>query len=359
MAFRFIGNKSRLLRPLVEAVRERVAPGPRTRVADLFTGTASVAVALADEGYTVVANDLLLSCATHARAQLLPPGPPPFGDIGPQRRGLFPVGAGYHATLAVLNALPPVSGFFVREYSPGGEPANGVPPRHYFSAENAAKIDAVRAQVRSWKQDGRLSSVEHALLLHDLMLAANQVANTAGTYGHFLSHTTASSEQALELRPSRFSRGGAEHTVLNGNAEAVASEVSADLVYLDPPYTKRQYAAYYHVLETIAHEDEPDLVGKSGLRPWRDRASDFCYKSRAADAFARLLDQIDAPHVLLSYSEDGHVPHEQILDLLAERGTVSWQAADLPRYHSHGHVDASSLKERLYAVEAAPVTALA
>ena len=25
-----------------------------------------------------------------------------------------------------------------------------------------------------------------------------------------------------------------------------------DVAYFDPPYTKRQYAAYYHILETIA-----------------------------------------------------------------------------------------------------------
>lgn len=360
MAFRFLGNKSRLLPSIVEAVRERVEPGRRSRVADLFTGTASVAVALAGEGYSVTANDLLLSCATHARAQLLSPGPPSFGDVASGEGRLFPTEAGYLATLAELNGLPPEDGFFLREYSPEGEPANEVPPRHYFSAENARRIDAIRSRIRTWREDGHLSTVEHALLLHDLMLAANRIANTAGTYGHFLSHTSASSEQALELRPSQFGRGGPEHTVLNKDAEDAAVGVKADLVYLDPPYTKRQYAAYYHVLETLAHEDEPELVGKSGLRPWQDRASDFCYKSRAASALARLLDRIDAPHILLSYSEDGHIPHEQILDLLAERGTVSWEAADLPRYHSHGHLDASSLKERLYSVAAprpAPVHA--
>ena len=34
-----------------------------------------------------------------------------------------------------------------------------------------------------------------------------------------------------------------------------------DAVYADPPYTKRQYAAYYHILETIAAGDRPLISG--------------------------------------------------------------------------------------------------
>ena len=42
---------------------------------------------------------------------------------------------------------------------------------------------------------------------------------------------------------------------------------AADTVYLDPPYTKRQYAAYYHILETISLGDEPIVEGICGIRP--------------------------------------------------------------------------------------------
>ncbi|MCS5874311.1 DNA adenine methylase [Klebsiella pneumoniae subsp. pneumoniae] len=54
-----------------------------------------------------------------------------------------------------------------------------------------------------------------------------------------------------------------------------------DLVYLDPPYTKRQYASYYHILETIAFGDEPIIEGVSGLRPGKIRHLLFCYKRKA------------------------------------------------------------------------------
>ena len=80
-----------------------------------------------------------------------------------------------------------------------------------------------------------------------------------------------------------------------------------DLVYLDPPYTKRQYASYYHILETVALGDEPEVEGVAGLRPWKDRASDFCYKTRALKTLSHLVHSLKSQRVLLSYSSEGHI----------------------------------------------------
>lgn len=78
-------------------------------------------------------------------------------------------------------------------------------------------------------------------------------------------------------------------------------------MYLDPPYTKRQYASYYHILETVALGDEPEVEGVAGLRPWKGLASDFCYKSRALKTLSRLVHTLKAQKVLLSYSSEGHI----------------------------------------------------
>lgn len=80
-----------------------------------------------------------------------------------------------------------------------------------------------------------------------------------------------------------------------------------DLVYLDPPYTKRQYASYYHILETVALADEPEVGGVAGLRPWKELASDFCYKTRALSTLSRLVQSLKSQKVLLSYSSEGHI----------------------------------------------------
>jgi adenine-specific DNA-methyltransferase len=91
-------------------------------------------------------------------------------------------------------------------------------------------------------------------------------------------------------------------------------------VYLDPPYTKRQYASYYHILETVALGDEPKVEGVAGLRPWKNLASDFCYKTRALKTLSRLVQSLKAQTVLLSYSSEGHIGMQDMKTELSKIG---------------------------------------
>jgi len=97
---------------------------------------------------------------------------------------------------------------------------------------------------------------------------------------------------------------------------------------------KRQYAAYYHVLETIVRHDEPPLTGSTGLRPWRTHASDWCYKRRAPAALEALVTKSSAERVVLSYSEDGQIDHSTVLDVMGAHGSVSFKEFGLRRYRS-------------------------
>ena len=85
-----------------------------------------------------------------------------------------------------------------------------------------------------------------------LILAANRVANIAGASGHYRSTWSPSSPRPLNLAPTSFDVGPVDgRVVLQGRVEDVAPEISADAYFLDPPYMKRQYAANYHILETL------------------------------------------------------------------------------------------------------------
>jgi len=192
----------------------------------------------------------------------------------------------------------------------------------YFTEANAAKIDGVRRQIAAWRDDGAISTTEERLLIADLLLAANRVANIAGTYGCFLSHWSTQAREPLELRVRELfpHTVDVETSTLDVNDVKVAPH---DLVYLDPPYTKRQYAAYYHVPETITAGDEPTVGGITGLRPWQEKASDFCYRARALPALVRLINKQKARRVLLSYSNEGHVPLEPLAEELSALGRLS------------------------------------
>ena len=134
-----------------------------------------------------------------------------------------------------------------------------------------------------------------------------------------------------------------------GGQPWVAMEWSADVIYADPPYTKRQYAAYYHLLNSIASDVEPPTTGSTGLPDWHPLASDWCYKRRAPHALERLVAKSSAPVVALSYSSDGHIPDSDIRDILGAHGEVEVYDRERRRYRSSTLEHRSdTVLERLY-----------
>lgn len=341
MAYRYIGNKSTLLPHIVDAVKRLVSPGEI--VADLMCGTASVSEALRENGYRVIASDIMTYAVHHARVRLLMDHPPTFR--------LLNIGD-YRAVQAYLQDLPGESGLFVREYSEGGSPVDGYASRKYFTEANARQIDAIRKMLAYWETSNLITPIESSLLRHDLIMAANDVANIAGTYGHFRSKWSNSALRNLKLTPSNFLALPIDgHSVIQGRAEDIAGSISADLCYLDPPYKKRQYAANYHILETLARGDEPQTFGVSGLRDWWDQYSDFCSKRNIRKAFSDIITQIHCDRFLISYSEDGLLTMEELLALLGEFGPTKTVSIPHKRFRSNASSLGSTVTEYLVHLE--------
>lgn len=217
----------------------------------------------------------------------------------------------------------------------------------YFTEENAGRIDAIRGQIKEWND--LLTRGERALLLWDLIRAANAVSNIAGTYGCYLKHWKERARQPLMLTGSTIERSSLSHQVFCDDANEVAKNIRCSIIYADPPYTKRQYAAYYHILETIAVGDEPELEGSTGLRPWQEKSSDYCYKNKAPHALEDLVSNLRCDHFFLSYNADGQIPHELILEILRKSGKVKFFEKPYRRYKSSGRPHkGENVVERLY-----------
>ncbi len=352
---RFIGSKARLLGEIELAFDQLCGPATTT-VADIFCGMGAVSANFKRLGHRVIANDNLQFCATVAEAVLLNNVIPKFenlrvGTIDRDRKSLFDDANGYLSALNFLNSLVPIQGFMYQNYSPEGT-ANLPTPRQYFTAENAARIDAIREKIAEWDACGLLSRGERALLLTDLIRATNRVANSAGTYGCFLKQWETRALRTLQLTPSRILISPHSHTVHNEDALALATTMVADVAYLDPPYTWRHYGAYYHILETIARWDRPRISGKTGLRPWDDSRSPFCDRENAKGALKELVRLLNVRFILMSYNSEGLISHEEILSILADKGSVTCVDIDFRRYKSNGGGNgANQVKERLYLVK--------
>ena len=136
-----------------------------------------------------------------------------------------------------------------------------------------------------------------------------------------------------------------------GFAENLAATITADLCYIDPPYMKRQYAANYHILETLARGDFPDAVGKSGLRDWWEQHSKLCTKTRGLQSFEKILCDMHCPKFLISYSEDGLFSLEQLEECFSKFGAVEVQEIDYNRFRSNDSKLPKKLKEYLISIE--------
>ena len=326
MGIRYLGSKARVLGDLVSLIGE---PGPQAgRFVDAFSGTGVVASMAADLGWVVHVNDHLRCAKLLSSARLLAASDVPFASLD-----------GYHGAVRRLNAASAAQGFIWREYSPAS--ADRAPrPRQYFTEENAERLDGMRAQIRHWRYQDVISYAEEGLLLADLIEAASAVANTAGTFGCFLSEWSPTALRPAQVRERTLRTGQVCFTAGERDVFCVETE-ARDTVYLDPPYTKRQYAAYYHVLETLAHGDEPSVSGVTGLRPWEAKASPFNYKRLAMSAMLRLVAQIRAARVLISYSSDGHIDLRELVEELEPFGVVEiHDLCEIPRYQPRGPVAA-------------------
>lgn len=348
--YRYIGNKTKLLPHITERIKEMI--GDSGTVADIMAGTGSVALELRKKGYTVIASDMMTYSYHHLVTNLTIGCSPDFAELYGHKIISRKTASPYEEVLDYLNSLNGVQGFFYREFSPEGKPYNGCDPRKYFTSENAARIDAIRETINEWIEKGYITAKEESLLKHTLIMAANEVANISGTYGYFLSDFKKNSTDSLVLRPIEFFADNSEgHVVRLGFAENIAALITADLCYIDPPYMKRQYAANYHILETLARGDFPEAIGKSGLRDWWDQHSKLCTKTRGLQSFEKIISDMHCNKFLISYSEDGLFTLEQLIDCFSAFGKVDVQLIDYNRFRSNNSSLPTKLKEYLISIE--------
>lgn len=311
---RYIGNKTKLLRFIGSVLRER---GIRAgRAVDPFCGTASVARELKRLGFQVVAADLMEYAHVLAKAYVEATHLP----------------ASVPRLIETLNDLAPLPGFITQHFS--------APARMYFTNTNAARIDAIRAQIHGWTSAGEISAAEAYLLLAALIEASDRVANTTGVYAAYVKSWQPNARRALELRVPQVVDGNGCHAYRTDAVQLMARLEDFDLLYLDPPYNARQYAGYYHIPELLAvgwFEEPPLLRGKTGLLPDRDKRSDWSRRAKCEAALEQLVANARCKHIVMSYNAEGILSEaaiERIFKEYGRRDTYQRYVRSYRRYRS-------------------------
>jgi adenine-specific DNA-methyltransferase len=299
-----------------------------------------------------VSSDLLYTSYVLQKAYIENNSVPKFKDLLDKINppiSLFP-NSGLETVLNYLDNLNPIEGFIYNNYTPDGTNHLEI-PRMYFTSSNGKKIDAIRTKIESWYSSKLITDNEYYILIACLIETVPFYANISGVYAAFHKKWDPRANKKLKLRSINLIDNNKNNYVYNTNSLNLIREYDYDIIYLDPPYNSRQYAPNYHLLETIAKYDNPEIRGVSGMRDYSRQKSNFCVKSKALNELEIILRDANYKCLALSYNCEGIMATEDLKKLMSKYGRLSLKEYKYLRYKSNSNglsKDKKYIKEQLY-----------
>lgn len=202
----------------------------------------------------------------------------------------------------------------------------------YFSYLQAIQIDEILSAIKESVPDE-----EKSVFLAALLSTASDIVDTVGK--HFaqpikvrdangrikpLVYSKAVKDKTIDVKELygkwlqqyvSLPKGEYSSRIIQGDYLDCLKMLHDDIrtVYADPPYTRDHYSRFYHVLETIARGDAPELATinvhgstqvSNGLYREDRHQSPFCIRSKAPLAFEAMFKELSSAqrNLLLSYS---------------------------------------------------------
>lgn len=350
---RYIGNKESLIDGIYQAMMVRDIKG--RSFFDVFSGTANVAKFFKRLNYKIISSDLMYYSYVLQKAYIKNNSYPTFyglhdliKDIDLQDLYSTPI----QKVLAYLNQSKEKKGFIYQNYTPEGT-FHLETPRMYYTSSNGIFIDKVRLQIEDWYQDNLLTENEYFTLIASLIETVPFYANISGVYAAFHKKWDNRALKSMYLRePEVITNSYINECYLDDSINLLDS-VEADIFYLDPPYNQRQYAPNYHLLETIARYDSPEIKGVSGMRDYSKQKSRFCNRLTALEDLEKFVKYGKYRYLILSYNNEGIMPNNEIIEILkSTHNDVDVVDFNYLRFksNSNGHNNKKFIKEKLYIV---------
>ena len=294
---RYLGNKDSILYEIEKLLERKNLLQKGYVLFDAFCGTGSVSRDFSDI-YKIVINDNLLMPLTYSYGSLVA-NDCDFSELG------------FNPFKYFNESKEIVEGFFYNNYSPKKS------GRMYFNDYNAGRIDFFRIKISEWYTDKKINVKEYNYLLACLLESVSKVSNVAGVYGAYLkTWDPRALKDIIFLQIENDKKCVHDVEKYNMNISEIIDKVDCDILYLDPPYTKNKYSVQYHILETLIRYDNPTLKGITGTRDMSWVSQTWSTKNAVEVEFENIVAKTKAKHVILSYSSDGLMTKEYILNVL-------------------------------------------
>ena len=225
----------------------------------------------------------------------------------------------------------------------------------YFSYSQAVQIDVIMNAIRQYP-----NAIDKNVLLAALLSTTSDVACTVGkhfaqpikardskgnikklVYNKAIKDKTVDVTMLFEVWLDKYvsqPKGKYNNTIIQGDYMECLKMLPNNIrtVYADPPYTRDHYSRFYHVLETMALDDLPELSTvtihgtthvSNGIYRKNRHQSPFCIRSKAPGAFKEMFKAISASgrNLLLSYSpyDETKESHPRVVTI---NQLISWSS---------------------------------
>lgn len=266
-----------------------------------------------------------------------------------------------------------IPGFVYELYAPKSEKNIKREERCFYTPRNAAFIDICR-QVINEKVPLDLQHFFIAPLLSEVSIHAN----TAGIFKGFYKNSKTKTGQfggngsdalsrilgKIELPYPVFSNFECPFKVFNEDANLVVNnedlysltqDGSFDLAYFDPPYNQHPYGSNYFMLNLVTSYQRPDtekISRVSGIpKDWN--RSVFNKKRFAKESFSKLVKDVRAKFLLISFNSEGFISKDEMISLLEEVGSVQVLESSYNTFRGSRNLENRSIhvKEYLFLVK--------
>lgn len=313
---KYIGSKKKLIPHILEHTNHI----PVGKMIDVFAGTTRVGQAFRKRGWAVVSSDLAWAseCYGHLYLKTTPE------DVALLR-----------SRVVTLNALDGCDDWITKNYCDVITPSGGVVK--VWKPKNGRKADAIRNKIDEWEKSGEISHHIAMSLVAILIVALDVVDSTVGVQQAYLKNWAARADNDLVLKvPDDISNGLVGNHIV-GNCLEVEYE-KADIAYVDPPYSSHSYATYYHIWDSIARWDKPEVTMKTNRRLDRTaKTFDASMKSEwnkaqtSYIAFEELFDRLPVRYILLSYSNESLISLQELETILKKYKSYKVHMIDYKR----------------------------
>ena len=297
---RYLGNKYKLL-PFIKNVVDNNTE-QISIVADIFAGTGAVASAFLDR--QIITNDIMYSnYICH------------IAWFSPQ----------YFSESKIIDYIVLYNTVEISDENYMTQNFSDT----YFSKSDCSRIGFIRQNIEDEYLQGNINERERAILITSLLYAMDKIANTCGHYDAYRKGVMFDKKLELSL-PTPNPNNNINNKCYNIDANELVKSITADLVYIDPPYNSRQYCDAYHLIENVARWEKPKVSGVARKMDRSKMKSDYCTR-KATVAFEDLVTNINAKYILLSYNNmakkgndrsNAKISDEDIIRILQAKGDV-------------------------------------